>query len=204
MDYKKIGELISTERKSKNLTQSKLAKKLFISEKTISKWENGNGVPDTESLTKLCQIFEISVNELLNGERISSESYTAKAEDKLLELKKEKENADKRLLNLEIVLGSITIFTFLVILCTSMFAIYEFDLLVLPIILIIVDLILTIIGITFCFYIEQKAGYYECKKCHHKYIPTFNQALWAPHMGRTKHMKCPHCKQKSWSKKVIK
>ena len=113
MDYKKIGELISTERKSKNLTQSKLAKKLFISEKTISKWENGNGVPDTESLTKLCQIFEISVNELLNGERISSESYTAKAEDKLLELKKEKENADKRLLNLEIVLGSITIFTFM-------------------------------------------------------------------------------------------
>ena len=54
MDYNKIGNFISTERKAKNLTQAKLAEKLFVSEKTVSKWENGNGIPDTNLLPKLC------------------------------------------------------------------------------------------------------------------------------------------------------
>lgn len=67
MDYNKIGAFIATERKAKKLTQTKLAEKLFISEKTISKWENGNGIPDTNTLPKLCEIFEVSLNELLNG-----------------------------------------------------------------------------------------------------------------------------------------
>ena len=62
MNYNKIGEFIASERKALNLTQSKLAEKLFISEKTISKWENGRGIPDTNSLPKLCEIFNISLN----------------------------------------------------------------------------------------------------------------------------------------------
>ena len=71
MDYNKIGKFIAAERKAQKLTQAKLAEKLFISEKTISKWENGNGIPDTNSLPKLCKIFNVSLNELLNGERMS-------------------------------------------------------------------------------------------------------------------------------------
>ena len=67
MDYNKIGNLIMTERKAKKLTQAKLAEKLFVSEKTISKWETGNGIPDTNILPKLCEIFGISINEILNG-----------------------------------------------------------------------------------------------------------------------------------------
>ena len=85
MDYNKIGHLIMTERKAKKLTQAKLAEKLFVSEKTISKWEKGNGIPDTNILPKLCEIFEISINELLNGERLTKEEYTSKAEEKLLD-----------------------------------------------------------------------------------------------------------------------
>lgn len=69
MDYHKIGNLILIERKEKKLTQAKLAEKIFVSEKTISKWENGNGIPDTTSLLKLCDIFNLSLNELLSGER---------------------------------------------------------------------------------------------------------------------------------------
>ena len=60
MDYNKIGQFIASERKNLKLTQAKLAEKLFVSEKTISKWENGNGVPDTNTLPKLCEIFRIS------------------------------------------------------------------------------------------------------------------------------------------------
>ena len=82
MDYKKIGEFISLERKAKKLTQAKLAEKLFVSEKTISKWENGNGVPDTSILQKLCEIFGVSLNELLSGERVSEDNK--KQNDKVL------------------------------------------------------------------------------------------------------------------------
>ena len=51
--------------------------------------------------------------------------------------------------------------------------------------------------------IEQVAGYYECRKCHHKYVPTYSSVLWAMHMGRTRYMKCPECNERSWQKKVI-
>ena len=57
-----------------------------------------------------------------------------------------------------------------------------------------------------CFYslkIEQVAGYYECKNCHHKYIPKFKTIFFAQHMGRTRKMKCPKCGKKIWNKKVI-
>ena len=49
----------------------------------------------------------------------------------------------------------------------------------------------------------QVAGYYQCKKCGHKYIPTYKEVKMAMHMGRTRYLKCPCCKQKSWNKKVI-
>ena len=65
MDYNKIGNFILTERKTKKLTQAKLAKKLFVSEKTISKWENGNGIPDTNTLPKLCEIFDETFDGIL-------------------------------------------------------------------------------------------------------------------------------------------
>ena len=204
MDYNKIGVFITMERKAKKLTQAKLAEKLFVSEKTISKWENGNGIPDTNSLPKLCQIFDVSLNELLNGERIKEESYMNKAEQKLLELQKEKEQSDKRLLVSEIILGSITTFSFLIILLTSLYGIFELNVYVLPIIMIIVGFAIFLTGVSFCLYIEQKAGYYVCKKCNHKYVPTFKQVFFAMHAGRTRYIKCPNCNQKSWNKKVIK
>ena len=59
-------------------------------------------------------------------------------------------------------------------------------------------------GISFALKIEQKAGYYYCEKCGHKQIPKFNQVLFATHINRTRKMKCPICKQKSWQKKIIK
>ena len=204
MDYNKIGTFIAAERKAKKLTQAKLAEKIFVSEKTISKWENGNGIPDTNTLPKLCEVFGVTMNELLNGERISSEEYANKAESELLKLQKEKEQSDKRLLVAEIVIGSITTLAFLFMLEIALFAIYELGYLVMPIVTIVLGVILFLTGISFCLYIEQKAGFYVCKKCGYKHVPSFKQVLFAMHMGRTRYMKCPHCQQKSWQNKVIK
>ena len=93
MDYYKIGKFIATERKNKNLTQAKLAEKLFVSEKTVSKWENGNGLPDTSILPKLCEIFNVTLNEILSGERI--ENNNQQNEQLILNMAKELEEKNK-------------------------------------------------------------------------------------------------------------
>ena len=80
MNYNKIGEFIAKERKDKKLTQAKLAELIFVSEKTISKWENGNGIPDTNSLPKLCEVLGVSITELLNGEKIVESNENKKSE----------------------------------------------------------------------------------------------------------------------------
>ena len=57
--------------------------------------------------------------------------------------------------------------------------------------------------ILFCVKIEQVAGYYQCAKCKHGYIPAFWRVLISMHVGRTRFMKCPHCKKRSWQKKRL-
>ncbi|MCH5321791.1 MAG: DNA-binding protein, partial [Eubacterium sp.] len=60
-----------------------------------------------------------------------------------------------------------------------------------------------IIAMFFALKIEQTAGYYECNNCHYKYVPTYKSVFFAMHINRTRYMKCPKCKKRSWNKKVI-
>lgn len=201
MDNTKVGQFILAERKEKKLTQAKLAERIFVSEKTISKWENGNGIPDTNTLIKLCEIFDCTINEILNGERLSSKDYVDKAEERLLELKQTKEIGDKRLLTAEIVIG---ILSAIILLSFTLIASIEQLQVWVKILLIILGFILGFLGFFFAIRIEQIAGYFVCKNCQHKYVPTYTQVVFSPHINRTRYMKCPHCKQKSWCKKVVK
>lgn len=201
MDYKKIGEFIAMQRKEKKITQAKLAEKLYVSEKTISKWENGKGLPDANSLKGLSGIFNVSINELLNGERITDQDYISKAEEKLYELECAKVQADKHLLTMEIVIGLLSV---IVLLSFNFFAAL-FDMANwIRVVIAVAGFLIGLIGIFFALRIEQVAGYYECAKCHYKYIPNYQQVLWAMHMNRTRYMKCPHCQKRSWQKKVLK
>ena len=204
MDYNKIGEFISNERKAKKLTQAKLAEMIFVSEKTISKWENGNGIPDTNSLPKLCQVFGVSLNELLNGGRMSEEEYKNKAEEELLKLQEQKESSVKLLLKIEIVLGLISVIFLLASYILASYIIERFNVYVVPGFLMLISLIAFIIAMGYCLKIEQKAGYYVCRCCGHKHVPTFKKVLCAMHFGRTRYMRCPKCNKRSWQKKVIK
>ena len=116
-------------------------------------------------------------------------------------LAKTKEEADRRLLNLEIVIGLLACIILFFLIFVSEFANIE---LWLRIVLIIAGVIVFMIGVLYALRIEQVAGYYECAKCHHKYVPTYKSMLLAMHMGRTRRMNCPKCGQKSWQKKVLK
>lgn len=96
MDQIKVGSFISQKRKSVGMTQKELAEKIDVTDKTISKWECGNGLPDITRLKPLCDALEINVNELLSGENLSEEGYSLKAEENIMALMKENEITKKR------------------------------------------------------------------------------------------------------------
>ena len=81
MDTIKIGNFLATLRKEQNLTQEALGEKLGVTNKTVSRWENGNYLPPVEMLQELSKLYAVSINELLCGERLKQEEYQAKAEE---------------------------------------------------------------------------------------------------------------------------
>ena len=95
MDQEKVGAFMQTLRKEKGLTQKELAEKLCVSDKTISKWENGNSLPDTSFLPDLCRELDISVNELISCERLSPDEYSKKSEVTIMDLMKENQENKK-------------------------------------------------------------------------------------------------------------
>ena len=189
---------------TKNLTQLQLAERLYVTDRAVSKWECGRSLPDSSIMLELCEALDISVNELLTGEELEMETYSKQAEENLIQMIKEKENSDKRLLNLEIVLGITGTLFLLVMMFTGILG-YQY--LRLPlwamILMMVVGFVVFMVAILFCVLIEQKAGYYECKECHQTFVPTYLQVLFAPHINRTRYMKCPHCGKRAYQKKVI-
>ncbi len=200
MDQIKIGKFIAERRKKNNLTQMKLAEKLNITDRAVSKWENGKAMPDSSIMLDLCSELNISVNDLLCGEKISKDAYNKQLEQNIIDIIKQKEASDKRLLTMEIVMGVLISIVFFALIFIASFAEIKSWL---RITLIITGFIPFIIMLPFAIRIEQTAGYYECQICHNKYIPTFSSVLWAMHINRTRYMKCPKCNKRSWQKKII-
>lgn len=95
MNQEKIGKFIAELRKEQKLTQQQLADALSVSNKTISKWECGKGMPELSLILPLCETLHISINELLSGERLSETAYPQKAEEHIMNLMQEKETLKK-------------------------------------------------------------------------------------------------------------
>ena len=201
MDQIKIGKFIQEKRKEQRLTQSDLAEKLNITDRAISKWENGNCLPDASTMPELCKILNISINDLFSGEIVDMKDNEKKLEENLLEVVRLKEEKDKQLLALEYVIGFTSSIAFMILIFIASFVKMELWLVIL---LIAIGIIIFAVGVGSAIKIEQTAGYYECSKCKHKYVPSYKKVFWAQHMGRTRKMKCPKCGVKSWQRKVIK
>ena len=200
MDQIKIGKFIAERRKSLGLTQARLGEMLGITDRAVSKWERGISLPDSSIMLELCGILKITVNDLLCGEVVTVDNYKEKFEQNMLDMVKQKEKSDKEVLALEWIIG---IFSIIILLGFTFLASFLDMQAWLRITLIAVGFILGIVGIGFALRIEQTAGYYMCRKCGHRHIPTYNNVLWAMHYGRTRYMKCPKCNKRSWQKKVI-
>ena len=121
MDQIKIGRFISKKRKEKNITQSELAEKLGISDRAVSKWENGLCMPDAGNIPELCKILDITINDLFSGEVVDMKEKEKKLEENLLELARQKEEKDKQLLTLEWVIGFSASISFLVLIFVAAF-----------------------------------------------------------------------------------
>ena len=201
MDQFKTGKFIAECRKQKKLTQMQLAEKLNITDKAISKWENGKAMPDSAIMLELCDILCISVNELLNGEKISMEKNNQKNEQLLLDMAKELERKNKTIW-----------FSMWAIIIVSMIALFAGVLIAAFLIPEGVWQLVTIIGVCVvflipCFYalkLEVSVGAYKCKNCGHEIVPTYSEALWAMHRGFTRHLMCPKCNKRTWCKKILK
>ncbi|MBE6620089.1 MAG: helix-turn-helix transcriptional regulator [Ruminococcaceae bacterium] len=200
MDQIKIGRFIAQCRKNEGLTQMQLAEKLGVTDRAVSKWENGRAMPDSSIMLALCEQLKITVNDLLSGEVVTMENYNKELENNLINMVRLKEKNDRRLLQMEIVMGVIAIlpllFAAVLVLAVPM---EEW----LGGLIAGCSAIPILIATPFALRIEQTAGYYKCAKCGHTHIPNYKNVFMAMHYGRTRYMKCPECHKRSWQKKVL-
>ena len=201
MDQIKIGKFIAECRKNNNLTQMQLAEKLNITDRAISKWENGKAMPDSSIMLDLCNELKISVNELLSGEMMNMENKNEKQEQLLLDMAKEVEQKNKIIWTSMWVIMGVSMTALLAGIFISAFLIPE------GIWQLIIILGICVLFLIPCFYalkLEVSVGAYKCKNCGYEIVPTYSEALWAMHRGTTRYLKCPKCNKRTWCKKIIK
>ena len=189
MDQMRIGKFIAESRKALGLTQRQLADTLDISDKTVSKWECGKGLPEVSLMLPLCRTLGISVNEMLSGERLDEESYKERAEENMMDLIKENAENKKRMA-LSVICGTIT-----VIAVCSLITIASY--LQLPVIVRILLIILAfataVAGIGAAAVLEMKAGYYECPGCGELFVPSIGEYVKGYHTFTKRRLTCPRC-----------
>ena len=158
-------------------------------------------MPDADKMLDLCNILGINANELLNGEKINMKDYEKKTEELLVEMAKQEETSNKKAMANMWILVIVTFVAYLAIIMIAAAAWGEgtkFG---------ITMVIATAIFVLICFYafkIEVYTGYYECTKCHHKFVPKYFIAMLMPHVGTTRFYKCPKCHKITFAKKVMK
>jgi len=201
MDQIVIGKFIASERKRKGYTQRQLADILEISDKTISKWERGNGFPEVSLLLPLCNELDVTVNELLSGERVSEEDYQRKAEENMVSMIKEREENKKKAI-LTIITGIIATVAFITLIMVV--CVYT-EVIALPVKILLVCIACGIFvpGLIVAMEGERTVGYYKCKACGELFIPTFSEYTFGMHILTTRHLRCPKCGKRTWCKKVL-
>ena len=189
MDQIRIGKLIAESRKSMNLTQRQLADALSISDKTISKWECGKGLPEVSLMLPLCAALDITVNDLLSGEKVSATDYQKRAEGNMMNLMKENEENRKRML-----LSFITVTITVIAVCALIVIASYIDLpAAVRIILIAGAALVAAAGTAAGVMLDIEAGYFECPHCKELFVPSMNEYVKGYHTFTKRRLTCPAC-----------
>lgn len=199
MDQLKTGKFIAQMRKERGLTQRQLADALLISDKTVSKWECGNGMPEVSLMMPLCQLLGITVNELLSGKRLTSFEYQQNAEENIMRLIKERQEAKFRM-----VIEVLVIFlTFLASISLIMVAGLTEISPRLRIALVVIGLVVMALGIGIAAALEMRRAVFQCKKCGERFVPTKLAYLMGMHTVTRRVLKCPKCGKTGWCKRCL-
>ena len=199
MDQVKTGRFIQKMRKEQQLTQRQIADKLNISDKTVSKWETGNGLPEVGLMLPLCSLLHINVNEVLSGERLDGQKYQEKAEVNIMDLLKEKAEAKRKIVIL-IVQCIMTLLSGITLIMTASFL--EMQVWV-RIVLIVIAAAVIVSGIIVACVMEREAGVYECPCCGERFVPTMKEFVSGLHTFTKRKLKCPKCGKVSYCKKKL-
>lgn len=177
MDQIKIGKFIAEERKAKKYTQRELADKLNISDKTISKWERGNGFPEVSFLFPLCNELEITVNELLSGERLQAMDYKKKAEENMVNLVREAQESKKKIVLSAMVAGLTIIAAVPLFILSGMLDMENW----IRVLLIVIVLVVIVGGIAIACVLDIETGAFECPECNNRFVPDMKSYIMGPH-----------------------
>lgn len=199
MDQIKIGRFIAQMRKEQSLTQRQLADMIGISDKTVSKWETGSGLPEVSLLMPLCKILHISVNELLSGEHLTASDYKKKAEENMMDLIREREESKKKII-LSVIECFLTLLSGFTLIMLS--GLLEMEIW-LRIMLIVIALIVIAGGIGIAVALDISAGTYKCKKCKTRFVPTAGAYIAGPHTLTKRKLKCPSCGKISFCRRRL-
>ena len=199
MDQTKTGRFIAEERKCKKYTQRELADRLGISDKTISKWERGNGFPEVSLLLPLCDELGITVNELLSGKRLQETDYKKKAEENMVDLVKEAQESKKKII-LSAMVAGLAIFA-----ATPLFVLagaIEIETWLRATLIGIGSCVIAL-GIVIACILDRDAGAFECPVCQERFIPDMRDYIMTPHTITKRRLRCPKCGSLRYCRHVL-
>ncbi len=197
MDQIKIGRFICEKRKEKKLTQQELANLINVKGKTISKWETGHGIPDVSIMIPLCRELDISINELLNGEKLQEKDYQKKAEENIIMLLRDKK-INLKLYWVSIILMIVALVPSITLLIYSEQLEAPYNLVITARIMAAAIIVLALIPAV---WLNIRAGYYECSFCGERFVPETKAYLIGPHGINTRYLCCPKCGKSGMFKK---
>ena len=191
MEPTRIGRFIAERRKALGLTQRQLAEQLSVSDKAVSKWETGRGLPDVLLMPPLCAALGITVNDLLSGERVGEGDYRKKAEENMMELMRENAENRQRLLQ-SIACGGVTVVAVCALVALAAF-------LPLPafarVALLLLAMATGVAGIWAAATLDARAGWFECPHCKELFAPAMADYVKGLHTFTRRRLTCPHCGQ---------
>lgn len=199
MNQEKTGAFIAQLRKESNMTQVQLADELGVTNKAISKWKNGNGFPEVSLLLPLCNELEITVNELLSGERVSEDDYRKKAEENMVNLVKEAQESKKKIILSTMVAGLSVVAAVPLVMVAGMLEMETW----LRILLIVISLTIIGMGVSIACILDREAGAFECPECNNRFVPDMKSYVMGLHTITKRKLVCPHCGAHRYCKKVL-